>query len=280
VKYNPAVHHRRSIRLKGYDYSSAGAYFITAVLQHRAHLFGSVNENGVQLSEAGKIAHRCWEEIPNHFPNTAVDEFVIMPDHMHGIVVVLEEGREEIKRDKNESNDGGEQLDEDKDSRGGVQLNKREDNGGESEGNGGGVQLNEREGNGGESEGNGGGVQLNEREGNGGGVQLNAATRAFISSATKAPIYTLPILNTPPQTRKDNYFSIISPKKKTLAVIIRTYKAAVTTICRENGIYEFQWQRNYYERIIRDDEGLAAVRRYIFNNPAKWLNDRKNQNAI
>ena len=249
MKYNPAVHHRRSIRLKGYDYSSAGAYFITAVLQHRAHLFGSVNENGVQLSEAGKIAHRCWEEIPNHFPNTAVDEFVIMPDHMHGIVVVLEEGREEIKRDKNESNDGGEQLDEDKDSRGGVQLNEREGNGGES-------------------------------EGNGGGVQLNAATRAFISSATKAPIYTLPILNTPPQTRKDNYFSIISPKKKTLAVIIRTYKAAVTTICRENGIYEFQWQRNYYERIIRDDEGLAAVRRYIFNNPAKWLNDRKNQNAI
>ena len=92
VKYNPAIHHRHSIRLKGYDYSSAGAYFITAVLQHRMHLFGRVCENGMQLSEAGKIAHRCWEEIPLHFPHTALDEFVIMPDHMHGIVVIVEGG--------------------------------------------------------------------------------------------------------------------------------------------------------------------------------------------
>src|ERR1039458_2943573 len=91
VKYNPAIHHRHSIRLKGYDYSSAGAYFITAVLQHRMHLFGRVCENGMQLSETGKIAHRCWEEIPLHFPNTALDEFIIMPDHMHGIIVILGE---------------------------------------------------------------------------------------------------------------------------------------------------------------------------------------------
>src|ERR1039458_10380428 len=93
VKYNPAIHHRHSIRLKGYDYSSAGAYFITAVLQHRMHLFGCVSENGMQLSEAGKIAHRCWEEIPLHFPHTALDEFIIMPDHMHGIIVILQDDK-------------------------------------------------------------------------------------------------------------------------------------------------------------------------------------------
>jgi hypothetical protein len=108
VKYDPAIHHRHSIRLKGYDYSSAGAYFVTAVLQHRMHLFGRVCKNGMQLSEAGKIAYRCWEEIPLHFPHTALDEFIIMPDHMHGIVVILGE------------DDYGESYE---DGSGGVQLN-------------------------------------------------------------------------------------------------------------------------------------------------------------
>jgi REP element-mobilizing transposase RayT len=104
VKYNPAKHHRHSIRLKGYNYSSAGAYFVTAVLQHRMHLFGSVHENGRQLSGVGTIARQCWEEIPLHFPHAALDEFMIMPDHMHGIIFILPDN------DKSEDNSGGFQL--------------------------------------------------------------------------------------------------------------------------------------------------------------------------
>ena len=227
MNYNPAIHHRQSIRLKGYDYSSAGAYFITAVLQHRRHLFGRVCEGGMQLSEAGKIAQRCWEEIPDHFPLTAVDEFVIMPDHMHGIVIIL----------RGES------------SRGGVQLNAASK-----------ASLS---------------IPLNDER-----LQLNAASKASLSAPLNDERFPLNAPSKTSHTRKDNYFSIISPRKKTLSVIIRTYKAAVTTICRENGIYEFQWQRNYHERIIRDEGGLAAVRRYILNNPAKWLRDKKNNDAF
>ncbi|MGA7161336.1 MAG: hypothetical protein WBZ48_10065 [Bacteroidota bacterium] len=89
MKYNPAIHHRHSIRLKGYDYSSAGAYFITLVLQHRRHWFGAIQEAKMQLTIAGTIARKCWEEIPIHLPNVALDEFVIMPDHMHGIILIV-----------------------------------------------------------------------------------------------------------------------------------------------------------------------------------------------
>ena len=52
----------------------------------------------MQLSEAGKIAHRCWEEIPLHFPNTALDEFIIMPDHMHGIIVIVKDDDNQSRR--------------------------------------------------------------------------------------------------------------------------------------------------------------------------------------
>ena len=245
MNYNPAIHHRQSIRLKGYDYSSAGAYFITAVLQHRRHLFGRVCEGGMQLSEAGKIAQRCWEEIPDHFPLTAVDEFVIMPDHMHGIVIILREK-----------------------PRGGVQLNAASKASLSIPLNDERLQLNA-------ASKASLSIPLNDER-----LQLNAASKASLSAPLNDERFPLNAPSKTSHTRKDNYFSIISPRKKTLSVIIRTYKAAVTTICRENGIYEFQWQRNYHERIIRDEGGLAAVRRYILNNPAKWLRDKKNNDAF
>jgi putative transposase len=85
-KYNPQIHHRRSIRLKGYDYSQAGLYFITICCKDRAHLFGKVVNGEMVLNDAGEIAQKCWLEIPNHFPNVVLHEYVIMPNHVHGIV--------------------------------------------------------------------------------------------------------------------------------------------------------------------------------------------------
>jgi len=81
-------HHRRSIRLQGYNYSQAGAYFITIVTNNRECLFGEIKNGTMILNDTGKIAQQCWLEIPNHFPNAELDEFVIMPNHIHGIIVL------------------------------------------------------------------------------------------------------------------------------------------------------------------------------------------------
>jgi len=86
TKYNPAIHHRRSIRLKGYDYSKAGLYFITICTHNRECLFGEIIDQQMILNDAGKIADECWLRIPEHFPNAVLHEHVVMPNHVHGII--------------------------------------------------------------------------------------------------------------------------------------------------------------------------------------------------
>ena len=68
--------------------------------------------------------------------------------------------------------------------------------------------------------------------------------------------------------------SQLSPKSGTLSVIVRSYKSSVTRWCRQNGNDIFQWQSRFYENIIRDEQSLNNIRRYIINNPAKWSEDR------
>lgn len=86
--YNPAIHHRRSIRLKGYDYAQEGLYFITICCKDRLHLFGEIKNGKMILNAFGEIAEECWLEIPIHFPNVALHEYVIMPNHVHGIIEI------------------------------------------------------------------------------------------------------------------------------------------------------------------------------------------------
>ena len=90
--YNPNIHHRRSIRLKGYDYSQAGLYFITICCQDRAHLFGEVVNREMVLNEYGIIAHNEWMKTPEIRNNVELGEFVIMPNHIHGIIRILGRG--------------------------------------------------------------------------------------------------------------------------------------------------------------------------------------------
>lgn len=84
--YNPRIHNRQSTRQKGYDYSQAGLYFITMCCYERACLFGNIMNGSMVLNDAGKIANACWLEIPQHFPHVVLHEYVIMPDHVHGII--------------------------------------------------------------------------------------------------------------------------------------------------------------------------------------------------
>jgi REP element-mobilizing transposase RayT len=88
MTYNPDIHHRRSIRLKGYDYSQAGLYFVTICTHQRLPLFGEIIEGKMILNEAGMVAEKCWLAIPEHFPQVKLEEFVIMPNHVHGIIQI------------------------------------------------------------------------------------------------------------------------------------------------------------------------------------------------
>ncbi len=192
--YDPDKYHRRSIRLAGYDYRQAGAYFVTINTRERLLFF--------EDTPVRDIAAECWLAISEHFPQVTLDEYVIMPNHVHGIIVITGEG------------------DPRRDVPGSVQSK---------------------------------------------GVQLNAPTDIPADAPTADDE------NKPRDP--DNHFSVMSPHRDTLAVIVRTFKAAVTTRCRREGFDEFGWQRNYYEHIIRDEQDLHHIRCYIRENPANWSED-------
>jgi putative transposase len=79
---------RRSLRLPGYDYSQAGAYFITACVHNRAMLFGEVIAGDVQLNELGTIVQKTWDDLPTHYRGIELDAFIVMPNHVHGIIIL------------------------------------------------------------------------------------------------------------------------------------------------------------------------------------------------
>ena len=161
MPYDPLRHLRRSIRLVGYDYSHAGAYFFTLVSDRRAALFGEVSGGAFTPSILGEAVQRWWDVIPRHFAGVACDEFVLMPNHMHCIVVL--------------------------------------------------------------------------------GANFSS----------------------PPVT---------------LGKIVAFFKYQSTreiNQIRGTG-YVRVWQRNYFERIIRDDRELNATRKYIADNPVNWPMDREN----
>ncbi len=79
---------RRSLRLRGYDYSQPGAYFVTICTRNRLPIFGRVDQGRMLLNNCGKIATRKWEQLDKRFPEIEIDEFIVMPDHMHGIIVI------------------------------------------------------------------------------------------------------------------------------------------------------------------------------------------------
>ena len=93
MPYNPTTHHRRSIRLKDYDYSQAGMYFVTICARVGAYhirpdIFGKTENGAMILNEYGQIAMQCWLKIPQHFLHTILHEYVIMPNHIHGIIEI------------------------------------------------------------------------------------------------------------------------------------------------------------------------------------------------
>lgn len=184
MAFNPDIHHRQSIRITNHDYSQQGGYFITVCTHQRAHLFGEIIDGRMVLNDTGIIAQKCWHEIPTHFPMVFLDESVIMPNHMHGIITIN-------------------------------------------------------------------GVGANNHSPNSIARNIRANNHSPLPKG-------------------------INGTSKTVGSIIRGFKIGVTCCYRNHGYADPIWQRNYWERIIRDERELQSVRQYIRNNPAQWQHDDLN----
>mgnify|MGYP001578636942 CR=1 FL=1 len=165
-------HHRRSIRLRGFDYAAHGAYFVTIVTHERRELFGRIVADEMRLNAAGRIVAEEWQRSGELRSNVEIDAFVVMPNHVHGIVFLT-------------------QTDE--------------------------------------------------------GTLRSAPTRSFGGGMAGS-----------------------------LPVVVRNFKGAVTRRMRERGFDEPVWQRNYHERVIRNERELQAIRQYIIDNPRQWALDKEN----
>ena len=91
VGFKPALARRQSIRLKDYDYSQPEFYFVTVCVQNRECLLGEVKKGKMRLNEAGQIVHTAWNQLIKRFSGIELDEFIVMPNHVHGIIAVGED---------------------------------------------------------------------------------------------------------------------------------------------------------------------------------------------
>ena len=187
MSYDPDKHHRRSIRLRGYDYAQPGAYFVTMVTRQRELLF----EDPVLR----RVAESMWQRIPRHFPQVTLDEWTVMPNHVHGILVIEDRPR------KGDAFPGDPPVEQ-------------------------------------------GGVS---------GPTPNDAGR----------------------DRGECVAPTSGPPPRSLGAIVGNYKSV--TARRVNRVRKTPgvpvWQRNYYERAIRNERELNAIRQYITDNPLNWEMD-------
>jgi len=266
MPYNPRIHHRRSIRFKVHDYTQPAAYFVTLCTHERAHLFGQVVDGAMQLNECGEIVRAEWFQTAVVRPYVVLnpDEFVVMPNHIHGIIWIV-------------GNDNGDD---------GV------DNGGDArnDGSGGDTPRNDGDGrrdggdgcrNGGDGCRNGGDGYRNGGDQSCGGTVVGAQRRCAPTFAPKNA--TFPPGATPTSTgRATRGATPTNVVPGSLGAIVRSFKSVVTrriNIMR-NTPGAPVWQRNYYEHIIRTDRALNAIRRYVADNPRRWHLDRKNIHRI
>ncbi len=202
-RFDPAFHHRRSIRLKGYDYSRRGCYFITLCTAERGAFFGKISNGIMTLNDFGLIAFNEWIRTPILRPGIELGEFIIMPNHMHAIIII----RENITGANSSP--------------------------------------------------------LPVRAGSG-PLPVRAGSSPLPVRAGCSPPQ--PNLTTPPPI----------PPAGIVGAIVRGYKATVTkqvnTLRGKPGCPV--WQRNYYERIIRDKKAYVTISRYIRQNPVKWNKDK------
>ncbi len=197
---------RRSIRLQGFDYRNGGRYFVTICTKNRRCTLGDIRNGIMGLSDIGCVVAQYWQEIPRHFPGIECDIFVVMPNHIHGILYMDDPIRRGVAYDPDNGIRTGVAYDPDNGIRTGVAYDP--DNG---------IRT---------------------------GVACNAPTTGQLTG----------------------------PMPGSFGTIIRSFKSACTKRIRTFDP-AFAWQRNYYERIIRDHDEYARIYAYIIRNPQNWKKD-------
>lgn len=286
-RYNPDFHHRRSIRLKGYDYSLEGLYFITICCQNRICRFGTIENGKMVLNEYGIIAHNEWVNTPKIRPNVELGEFIIMPNHIHGIIAITDRppiGRGELHSPLldsiqthspifNSIQTHSPILDSDDIIKG--ECNSPLPGVGNTDEYQKGVCKTPQPGVGITGEYQKGEYQRGECNspqldvGNTGEYYMGEYNRGECNSPILGVCKTpLPYVG---NTGECN--SPLRSPSQTVGAIVRGYKSSVTKQLGLLGFNEKLWQRNYYEHIIRNDQSFQNITEYIITNPLKWDND-------
>ena len=261
---------RKSPRLQHWDYGRDAAYFITICTKDREFFFGEIINGKMVVSPAGAIAHVLWCETKNHAKNVELGEFVVMPNHMHGILIlngniggrdvadiggrdvadiggrdVVDIGGRDVANigDRDVANIGGRDV-ADIGGRDVANIGDRDvaDIGGRDVADIGGRDV----------------------------VDIGGRDVANIGDRDVA-------CNVPTETEmKNEQMAIISPKSNTVSSIIRSYKSSVTKYCNKLGL-PMAWQPRYHDHIIRNDESFHRISEYIKNNPLNWSSDQFRQ---
>ena len=179
MNFNPQKHHRRSIRMKGYDYALPGAYFVTICTYQRQCWFGEILDGQMYLNQIGNIVAQEWVRSSRIRPGMKLDQWVIMPNHLHGLVILTD----------------------------------------------------------------------------------------IVGAHSCAPLHKSPSNPVPLHRQPRSLSSFIAQFKSTVT-------KRINIICQAPSIPI--WQRNYHERIIRDEKSLQTIRQYIINNPQRWSDDPEN----
>jgi REP element-mobilizing transposase RayT len=278
MAYNPAIHHRSSIRLKGYDYAQVGAYFVTIVTRGRECLFGDIINNEMQLNDAGRMIQSEWEALPKRFPGIELDEYGIMPNHFHGVVVNMVGATLVVAQGVTTNGDDVDNVGATLVVAQGVTTNGDDvDNVGATLVVSQGVTTN------GDDVDNVGATLVVAQgvmdDGNRAGI--NPAPTA-IGDGVNMVGATLVVAQ---GVMDDGNRAGINPAH-TLGDIIGAFKS-ITTHEYIRGVHESGWppfdkriwKRNYFEHIIRNERELDRIREYIVNNPLKWILDTEHPNA-
>ena len=227
-----------SARLQTWDYANNGTYFITICTQNRHHFFGTIQNQEMQLSEIGKLAAQFWMEIPNHFPFIELGNFVVMPNHVHGILII----NHSVETRFIASNNNETRFIASNDINIEPQFIVSNDNNNEPRCIAPNENNNEPRC-----------IAPNDiNNNNNNETRLIASLQGNIGgfSGNKNPMI------------NDN-----------ISKIVRWYKGRCSFECRKINP-NFGWQTRFHDHIIRNAKSFDTIQNYIFENPLNWKNDK------
>ena len=237
MQYDPNIHNRQSIRLKGYDYSKGGAYFVTLRTHNRAYLFGKIKKGKMILNDPGNMISTWWHKLPEKFENVQLDAFIVMPDHFHGIIIIVPVVGADPCVCPDTNADNITSINQNQNKRRIKLRNKSINSPGEHTG----------------SIKNGGDENP--------GPDVNDRQKSITQRTNYSGEHTGSPLRNP----------------ATLSQMVQWFKSMTTNeyirhVKHDNWLpfKKKLWQRNYYEHIIRDTNEFKHIRKYIIENPLKW----------